>query len=488
MNNAKHPIHCPLTRRDMLVRCANGFGALALTSLMSERAYGAVVQDEIKNEALKNAARGPLAPKPPMFPAKAKSVIFLYMDGGPSQVDTFDPKPRLTQENGKTFGMKIEATQFNSNGATLASPWEFKKYGQSGADVSELFPHVAGCVDDLAIVRSMVSDFPEHTNANYFLHTGSGLQGRPSMGAWMGYGLGSENQDLPGFVVLNGGLIPPGGLDNFNSGFLPAAYQGSIFKPGANPVANVLPTEAKPEQQVAKLALMRRLDAGVLQQMGKIDQVESAISNYELAFRMQAAVPQLMNISGESEVTKKLYGLDSSNKQTQIFAEQCLLARRLVERGVRFIELTCPGVPGADRWDQHGNLKEHHAKNALAVDQPIAGLLKDLKSRGLLDSTLIVWGGEFGRTPFAQGKDGRDHNPFGFTMWLAGAGIKGGTVYGATDEYGYKAVENKVSIHDLHATMLHLLGINHEKLTFRFSGRDIRLTDVHGEIVKGILA
>ena len=470
-----------LTRRQMLSRCANGFGALALTALLTDRAYGAMPD-------AKNAARGPLSPKAPMFPAKAKSVIFLYMDGGPSQVDTFDPKPRLTAENGKPFGMKMEATQFNNNGATLGSPWEFKQYGQSGTPVSDLFPHVAQCVDDLAIVRSMTSDFSEHTNANYFLHTGSGLQGRPSMGAWVGYGLGSENQDLPGFVILNGGLIPPGGLDNFNSGFLPATYQGSIFKTGANPVANVIPLEAKPQQQTNKLSLLHQLDAEVLQKTGKNDQIESAIANYELAFKMQSAVPELMDTKGESEATKKLYGLDSANKQTATFGEQCLLARRLVERGVRFIELTCPSAPGADRWDQHGNLREHHAKNALNVDQPIAGLLKDLKSRGMLDSTLVIWGGEFGRTPFAQGNDGRDHNPFGFSMWLAGGGIKGGTVYGATDEYGYKAVENKVAIHDLHATMLHLLGVNHEKLTFRFSGRDIRLTDVYGEIVKDILA
>lgn len=472
-----------ITRRQMLSRCANGFGALALTALLNDRAFGATT-----GQNSSDTKRGPLAPKTPMFPAKAKSVIFLYMDGGPSQVDTFDPKPRLRAEDGKPFGMKMEATQFNNNGATLGSPWEFKPYGQSGTLVSDLFPYVGQCVDDLAIVRSMTSDFSEHTNANYFLHTGSGLQGRPSMGAWLGYGLGSENQDLPGFVVLNGGLIPPGGLDCFNSGFLPASYQGSIFKTGANPVANVIPLEAKPQQQANKLALLHQLDAEVLAQTGKNDQIESAISNYELAFKMQSAVPELMDIKNESEATKTLYGLDSTNPTTKTFGEQCLLARRLVERGVRFIELTCPSHNGVDRWDQHGNLREHHGRNALAVDQPIAGLLKDLKSRGLFDSTLVIWGGEFGRTPFAQGSNGRDHNPFGFSMWLAGAGIKGGAVYGATDEYGYKAVENKVSIHDLHATMLHLLGINHEKLTFRFSGRDIRLTDVYGEIVKDILA
>ena len=479
MHHCRNFIPHPLTRREMLAHCANGFGALALTALMAGRSFG----DAVSTRAAGNS----LAPRQPHFRPKARTVIFLYMDGGPSQVDTFDPKPRLTAESGKPFGMKMEATQFNNNGNTLGSPWSFQQYGQSGIPVSELFPHVAQCVDDLAVVRSMTSNFSEHTNANYFLHTGSGLQGRPSMGAWAGYGLGSENADLPGFVVLNGGLIPPGGLDNFNSGFLPATYQGSIFKTGSNPVANVIPTEAKPEQQNAKLALMRKLDEGVVARMGKLDQIESAIANYELAWRMQAAVPELMSLGGESAATKKLYGVDSPNKMTATFAQQCLLARRLVERGVRFIELTCPDGAG-DRWDQHKNLRDGHEKNSGAVDQPIAGLLRDLKSRGLLDSTLVVWGGEFGRTPFAQGANGRDHNPFGFTMWLAGGGVKGGTIYGATDEYGYKAVENKVAIHDLHATMLHLLGINHEKLTFRFSGRDIRLTDVYGEVLHDILA
>jgi len=332
----------------------------------------------------------------------------------------------------------------------------------------------------------MTSEFSEHTNANYFLHTGSGLQGRPSMGAWAGYGLGSENAELPGFVVLNGGLIPPGGLDNFNSGFLPASYQGSIFKAGANAVANVTPNEASAELQNHKLALMRKLDRGVVSRFGKLDALESAIGNYELAYRMQSAVPELMELKGETDATRELYGLNAKTPQTQTFGAQCLLARRLVERGVRFIELTCPNGAG-DRWDQHGNLKEGHEKNARFVDQPIAGLLKDLKSRGLLNSTLVVWGGEFGRTPFAQGKNGRDHNPFGFTMWLAGGGVKGGVTFGATDDYGYKAVEDKISIHDLHATMLHLLGMDHTKLTFRFSGRDMRLTDVYGEVVKEIL-
>jgi hypothetical protein len=332
----------------------------------------------------------------------------------------------------------------------------------------------------------MVSKFPEHTSANYFLHTGTGIQGRPSMGAWVSYGLGSENRDLPGFIVLNGGLIPPGGLDNFNSGFLPAAYQGSIFRASDPPVANIRRLEPCEQAQRSKLNLLGRLDEGLREKTGHADEIESAIANYETAFRMQTSVPELMDLRGETQLTKRLYGLEADYPQTRTFGAQCLTARRLVERGARFIELTCPST-GGDRWDQHSGLREGHQNNARAVDQPIAALLIDLKSRGLLDETLVVWAGEFGRTPFAQGSDGRDHNPFGFTIWLAGGGVKGGMVYGETDEWGYKAVADKVEIHDLHATMLHLLGVEHTRLTVRFGGRDMRLTDVHGEVVHALL-
>src|SRR5687768_3579982 len=472
MNGCGRFLPPALTRREMLRKCGNGFGVVALAALAGERAYGAT----------------PVAAMhAPHFPAKARSVIFLYMDGGPSQVDTFDPKPRLAAEHGKPFGMKAEPTQFNKNGNTLASPWAFRQYGRSGIPVSDLFPHVGACADDIAVVRSMTSSFSEHTAGNYFLHTGSGMQGRPSMGAWVSYGLGSESKNLPGFVVLNGGLIPPGGLDNFNSGFLPATFQGSVFKSGPRPVANVSPAERTAALQRNKLAFVRKLDDRTLRQAGAdTDALESAIANYELAFRMQSAVPELMEITGESEATKKLYGFDAGFAPTRAYAEQCLAARRLVERGVRFVELTCPNQ-GSDRWDQHSKLKSGHENNARAVDQPIAGLLRDLKSRGLLESTLVVWAGEFGRTPFAQGTDGRDHNPYGFSIWLAGGGVRGGAIHGATDEYGYKAVADKVTIHDLHATMLHLLGVDHKRLTVRFSGRDMRLTDVHGEVVQGIL-
>jgi hypothetical protein len=465
----------------MLLRCANGFGGLALLSLLET---GAWAENEDSSPADLHSS---LQPRPPHFPARARNVIFLYMDGGPSQVDTFDPKPRLTRESGEPFAMKMEPTQFNDNGKTLGSPWTFHRYGQSGTPVSDLFPHLARCVDDLCVIRSMVATFSEHTNANYFLHSGLGLSGRPSMGAWINYGLGTENQNLPGFIVLNGGLIPPGGLDNFGSGFLPATFQGSIFRPSGDAVANIRPLEKHPSLQENKLTLIKQLDAGVLDRLGRVDALESAIANYETAFRMQAAVPELMDLRGESKTIRQSYGLEAAFEPTRIFGMQCLLTRRLVERGVRFIELTCPTTSG-DRWDQHGGLKKGHEDNARAVDQPIAALLQDLKTRGLLDSTLVLWAGEFGRTPFAQGSDGRDHNPYGFSIWLAGGGVRGGSIYGATDEYGYKAIQNKVQVHDLHATLLHLLGLDHKRLTVRFSGRDMRLTDVHGEVIHGILA
>ncbi|MEX2670487.1 MAG: DUF1501 domain-containing protein [Phycisphaeraceae bacterium] len=467
-------IHPCVTRRQMLQRTTQGFGAVALAALMQDPAFGA------------SPGESHLAPRRPHHAPKVRNVIFLYMDGGVSQVDSFDPKPRLQAEDGKPFGERIEPTQFNNIGNTMGSRWKFRRYGQSGTPVSDLFPHMGECVDDLAVIRSMTSSFSEHTNANYFLHTGMGIQGRPSMGAWVGYGLGSENQNLPGYIVLNGGLTPPGGLDNFGSGFLPATYQASIFRPASPPVANLNPADSRPDLQRNKLALMSQLDEQGMQRSGRVDAVESAIANYELAFRMQAEVPDLMDLSTESEATREMYGFDRETKGTATFAQQCLLARRLVERGVRFVELTCPSI-GHDRWDQHSNFEAGHRENALAVDQPIGALLKDLKRRGLWESTLVVWTGEFGRTPFAQGNNGRDHNPFGFSMWMAGGGVKGGTVYGRTDEHGYKVVENRLDIHDLHANMLHLLGVDHTRLTYRFGGRDIRLTDVHGEIVHDIL-
>jgi hypothetical protein len=451
----------------MLRRCAMGFGGVALT-------------------ALHQASGGPV---PPHFPPRARNVIFLYMDGGPSQVDTFDYKPALEKYHGQDPRSVIGAlapTQFDNVGKILKHQWEFKQHGQAGHWISSLFPYLATVSDELAVVKSMTSKFPEHTSANYFLHTGSGLQGRPSMGAWTGYGLGSENDNLPGFVVLNGGLIPPGGLDCFGSGFLPATYQGSIFLPQNQPVANIRPSEPSSSLQRQKLDVLQDLDRITLAESGHDAQIDAAIQNYETAFRMQAAVPELMDLRGESDAVKALYGMNASYANTRTFGLECLLARRLVERGVRFVELTCPNGNG-DRWDQHGKLIDGHTKNCLTVDQPISGLLTDLKRLGLLDSTLVVWAGEFGRTPFAQGADGRDHNQFAFTIWMAGGGVKPGVSVGRTDDFGYKTVEDRFEIHDLHATMLHLLGIEHTRSTFRFSGRDMRLTDVHGHVMEQVL-
>ncbi len=472
-------MHCnkfrpqPLSRRDLLKGSGIGFGAFALDALLMQN-------------TLASNGKGMIGTH---HEVKAKSIIFLYMDGGVSHVDSFDPKPLLKEHNGQDPSkfFKVAPTQFNNNGKILASPWGFKKYGKSGIPISDLFPNIAKHADKLAVVRSMTSKFSEHTNANYFLHTGSGVQGRPSMGSWVTYGLGSESKDLPGFVVVNGGLTPPGGLDNFNSGFLPAAYQGSVFKPQASPVANIKRRESNSSHQQRKLALVAKLDKGMSNLTGGQDAIESAIKNYEMAFRMQNSVPELADLSNESDSMKELYGMNHKYDKTRIFASECLMARRLVERGVRFIELTCPNC-GHDRWDAHGNLKRNHEDNSRAVDQPISALLEDLEQRGMLKETLVVWAGEFGRTPFAQGSNGRDHHPFAYSMWMAGGGIKGGTVYGKTDEFGYHVTEGKAEIHDLHATMLHLLGVDHKRSTYRFSGRDMRLTDVHGHVLHDIIS
>src|SRR5262245_968112 len=344
------------SRRQMLCRAANGFGGLALASMLASESRAAA----------------------PHFPAKAKAVIFLFMDGGPSQVDTFDPKPRLTQEHGKPLPFKPPTTVFNISDKVLGSPFAFRKYGQCGADVSELFPHVATCVDDMAIIRSMVADHSEHTAANYFMHSGSGFQGRPSIGSWVTYGLGSECRNLPGFIVLESGLIPPGGMDLFGSGFLPATYQGTLFRKGEHPIADLERREATPALQQSKLNLLRKLNRGVLDRFGPVNELEATIANYELAFRMQSEVPKLLDLKGESEATRKLYGLDSP--ETEECGRECLLARRMIERGVRFVELLTPARTGIDRWDQHGSLESGHRTNAKAVDQPIAALLKDLKA------------------------------------------------------------------------------------------------------------
>lgn len=466
-----------VSRRQMLRQTSTGFGMLALAGLMADPAYAAPA-------AKKAGAK-----------ARAKNVIFCYMSGGVSHVDSFDPKPRLARDHGKPMPMPVERTQFNNNGNLMASPWGFRRYGASGLPVSDLFPHVGACADELAVVRSMTAKFSEHAQGNYFIHTGFPFMGSPSAGAWINYGLGSENRNLPGFVVLKSGgaSVPHGGVGLFSNGFLPATFQASLVDADADePVRNVRPKDPDSLQR-RQLEFIGGMDRRFVDELGGEAPVESAIRNYETAYRMQSAVPELVDLRGESAATRQLYGLDDPDPNTAAYARQCLLARRLVERGVRFVELSClayniGGGNAANPWDQHGDLKLGHERMARQVDRPIAALITDLKARGLLDETLVLWSGEFGRTPFSQGGNGRDHNPYGFSLFMAGGGVKGGTVYGATDEFGYRAVENSCDIYDLWATVLHLLGVNHKDLTYRFGGRDIRLTDVHGNVLHPVLA
>jgi hypothetical protein len=432
----------------------------------------------------------------PQFRPRARSVIFCYMSGGFSHVDSFDPKPELARRAGQPMPGKVKRTQFNQNGVIQPSHWEFKRRGQSGIEVSDMFPHIGACVDDLCVIRSMTAKFSEHAQGNFFMHSGFPFLGYPSAGAWMSYGLGNTADNLPGFVVLKSGdsVAPHGGVGLFSNGFLPAAHQASfIHADGSEPVPHIRPQEPASAQR-SRMDFVASLDRRFAVATAPGDQqVEAAIANAEMAWRMQSAVPELCGLSGESEATRKLYALDDADPKTAAYGRQCLLARRLVERGVRFIELSClsyniGGGNAPNPWDQHGDIKNGHGKMAHQVDRPIAGLLRDLKARGLLDDTLVIFSGEFGRTPFSQSGNGRDHNPYGFSLWMAGGGVRGGMVYGATDDFGYHAVENVCTVYDLWATVLHQMGMDHEALTYRFSGRDIRLTDVHGHVLKPILA
>ena len=462
-----------MNRRQMLSKSSTGFGLLALQGLIGQSQVIAS----------------------PHYTPRAKSVIFCYMSGGVSHVDTFDPKPKLQEMAGKPMPVKVERTQFNNNGNIFPSPFEFQKHGESGIPVSSIFPRTAKMVDEMAVIRSMTSKVNEHAQGNYAIHTGFPFMGHPSAGAWVSYGLGNLNQNLPGFVVLHsGGSVPPhGGVGLYGSGYLPANSQGSVLQVDRNePIQNIRPRESLSAQR-KRLNFQNSFDREFLKESGHNSQVEAAIRNHEIAYKMQAAVPELCDLKGETDATKRLYGLDSPDDQTAAYARQCLLARRLVERGVRFVELSCLtekiGAGGAaNPWDQHGALEKGHAAMAHQVDQPIAGLLQDLKVRGMLDETLVIWAGEFGRTPFSQGSNGRDHNPFGFSIWMAGGGIKGGTIYGETDEFGYHVTENKCDFYDLWATVLHQLGLDHENLTYRHGGRDLRLTDVHGRVLHPILS
>lgn len=471
----------PLSRRQLLRRFASGFGMVGLAGLLAEDLVSSVLAGE-------TAAENPLNVKPPQYLAKAKRIIFLFMSGGPSHVDTFDPKPRLAKDNGKPLPFEKPKLERTKTGNLLQSPWTFKQYGQAGIAVSELFPHLATCVDDLCVIRSMVADNINHNGACLQMNTGEQAFSRPSMGSWLLYGLGSENQDLPGFVVISPAQ-PAQGAPLWSSSFLPASYQGTLVSDLSNPIANLKNPRLSSAQQREQLDVLKQLNTIHEQQREEDSRLSARIQSFELAFRMQARAPEAFDVTNESPETKKLYGMDEG--ATETFGKQCLMARRLVERGVRMVQVYHTQTAkrsSCQLWDQHGSLKTELPNNCAAVDKPIAGLLKDLKARGLLEDTLVVWGGEFGRTPTAEGTNGREHHPFGFSMWLAGGGVKGGLAYGATDEFGWHAVENKVHVHDLHATILHLMGINHEKLTYRYSGRDFRLTDVHGRVVSDILA
>jgi hypothetical protein len=465
-------------RRRMLQAFAGGFGMLGLASVLADEARA-------EGDA---APADPLAVRPPMYPARAKRVIFLFMSGGPSHIDLFDPKPRLDRDNGNPLPFEKPKLERTKTGNLLRSPFRFARHGQSGIEVSELLPRLATCVDDLCVIRSMVADNINHNGACLQMNTGEQAFSRPSLGSWLTYGLGSENRDLPGFVVISPAQ-PAQGAPLWSSSFLPAAYQGTLVADLRKPIADLANPRFSLDRQRGQLDALGQLNE--LHRAGREDdsRLAARIASFELAFRMQRHAPEAFDVGRESPATKALYGLDDPT--TAIFGTQCLMARRLSERGVRMVQVYHTQTAkrsSCQLWDQHGGLKTELPNNCAATDRPIAGLIKDLKARGLLDETLVIWGGEFGRTPTAEGTDGREHHPFGFTMWLAGGGVKGGVVHGATDEFGWHAVEDKVHVHDLHATVLHLMGIDHERLTYRHAGRDYRLTDVHGRVVGEILA
>ena len=460
------------TRRELLRGVACGFGSIALSGLLAERAA--------------EAAPAVSIPQPHHIP-RARRVIFLFMQGGPSHVDLFDYKPRLAQDHGKELKFRVARTRKVTSERVMKSPWRFTRHGQSGHRVSELFPHMARHVDDLCFIHSMHTEGVAHGPATLFLHTGSTNLVRPSMGSWVSYGLGTENRDLPGFITIQPSM-GNGGPRNYSNAFLPAVYQGTPLGraglPGSEAqIRHIANNRFSPAFQRERFELLRALHRQ--QAVGTGDEIEATIESFELAFRMQQHAPGLTDLSGETASTLKLYGIGA--KHTDDFGRQCLLARRMAEAGVRFIQVNYADNGDNPRWDQHSDLPKH-AQHARAVDKPVAGLLADLKGRGLLEDTLVWWGGEFGRNPFAQNKGtGRDHNPDGFTVWLAGGGVKSAYSHGATDEFGHTAVVDKVHMHDLHATVLHLLGIDHKRLTYRYAGRDFRLTDVHGKIVREIL-
>ncbi len=471
----------PATRRDFLRGAGAGFGMIALAAMLAEQ--GLLAAEEEANPAL-----NPLAPKPPHRKARARAVIFLFMSGGPSHLETFDPKPELQRLHGQrlpaSFGM-VKTRRAVDKNKLLATKRTFRKYGQSGIEVSDLLPNLAACVDDLCLLRGCYGDSVTHPESVYLMNTGSILMGRPSLGAWVAYGLGTENQNMPAFAVLPdpGGWVK-GGAPAWGNGFLPAAYQGTVLRGGPSPILHLrTPPGISEAQQRRTLDFINRVNQEHLQQRPGETELAARIASYELAFRMQMNAPEVVDVRKESEATRRLYGLD--RPETAEFGLRCLLARRMVERGVRFVQLYCGDTNG---WDAHSNIEGNHRALCLQSDRPMAGLLTDLKARGLLESTLVIWGGEFGRTPMTEGTTGRDNNPHGFTMWLAGGGVKGGQVIGATDAVGLRAAEDKTHVHDVHATILHLLGLNHKHLTFRHNGRNERLTDTSGEVIRAVLA
>ena len=462
-----------LSRRQMLGRFANGFGMLGLMSLLQGQAAGSDIESSLPT---------------PHFAPKAKRVIFLFMSGGPSHVDLFDPKPKLTELNGKPLPIERPKLERTKTGNLFASPYKFKKHGQCGTEVSELFPNVAKHVDDMCIIRSMHADNINHNGACLQMNTGEQAFSRPSLGSWLLYGLGSENQNLPGYVVISPAQ-PAQGAPLWSSSFLPASYQGTLVSDLNKPISNLSHPRYSIKQQRDQLDWLREINENHAQQRADDSRLNARIASFELAFRMQREAPEAFDVQKESPETQKLYGID--DKTSEIFGKQCLMARRLVERGVRMVQVYHTQTSkrsSCQLWDQHSGLTTELPNNCQATDKPIAGLLSDLKARGLLKDTLVIWGGEFGRTPTAEGAVGREHHPFGFTMWMAGGGIKGGIVHGATDDFGWHATQDKVHVHDLHATILHLMGIDHEKLTYRYGGRDYRLTDVFGNVVKQIIA
>lgn len=469
-----------LTRRQLLASCGGGLGAIALASQLQHE--GLLAADSLN----------PLAPKAPHFPAKAKAVIWIFINGGHSQVDTWDYKPELAKRDGQELPNFDKSTGFfvNDVGPLLKSPFEFKQYGQSGKWVSSLFPNLCKHVDKMAFIHSLWSESNNHSPALFMMNTGLPRMGFPSVGSWVTYGLGSENENLPGFVVMSdpkGRGLPKGHTLNWSGGFLPGAYQGTWIKPGDNPIDNLKPGSGDAEQ-TRQLELMAKLNRLRKEQTGPDAAMEARVKSFELAYRMQSAAPEALDLTRETQETQKLYGI--GNPACEHVARQCLMARRLVERGTRFVQIYSGGMDNERSWDGHKDIKGNHTQFAGETDQPVAALLEDLKRKGLLDSTLVIWAGEFGRLPISQkgAAPGRDHNPHCNTAWLAGGGVKGGVSYGESDEVGHKAVVNKADTHDFHATILHLLGLNHEKLTFFTNGRRFRLTDVKGKVIKEIVA